>query len=73
MFSVGLMRSNISRLPSFARTTRLPIEKNLVWKLGHRFDQSPCLYFLLRLLTSSHMLTGAPSLLRIMPMRIQVE
>ena len=41
MFSVGLVRSNISRLPSFTKAKRLPIERNWVWKLTHGLVQSP--------------------------------
>ena len=44
---------------------------NWVWNLPHRLSQY--LYFLLLLLTSSQMLRGAPSVLRIMPTRSQVE
>ena len=73
MFSVGLMRSSISALPSFAGTKRLPMEKYWVWKTRHRLLQLPCLYFLILLLTSSQRLRGAPSFLRIMPTRSQVE
>ena len=53
MCSVGLIRSSISALPSFARTKRLPIEKSWGLSLPQRLLQSPCLYLLLRLLTSS--------------------
>ena len=54
MVSVGLMLSSIYRMPSFAKTKRLTIEKNWVWKALQRLAQSPNLYVLLRLLASSH-------------------